>query len=311
MLEAFVTEYGLNALATELREKVKTFVIFGSKRDDDAQIDELINTEASYEKIENFIFYQGVMERGYFDENGLLSYEVNLKNIVADYYSYGMMIIDENKKSLATIKMPKIKFFTSVGGEIVIKLPITGEKNQVIFTHNEYVSYSEFESYKNQEKVDVITKANQVLLLALSLRDKKKRERQEYERIGKKEYFVCKPGKDYIEVGKMVKASDCLILWHKMGIKEREFKMLTPNVYTKGGAKLGFNEQALPDMFLNNVPKNMTRQSLFYRGGGGAGSAGISYEVGVNLSDYSKLYRGDSVEVKANVCFEAVYKGNF
>ena len=233
MIEAFLSSHGLKALKDELKEEIKNFVMFGATSDSDSILDGLVSSETSYEDIEDYIFYKGELQSGYFDSKGLLTYEVNLNNIVSDYYAYGLMILDKNNKSIATIKIPKIKFFENIGGELTIKLPVQGEKNQVIFTHNEYVTRVEFDDYRRQEKVDVLTKANQTLLLALAARDKTKSIKEDFLKIGRKDYFVLSLPENYVGLEEKIDASKNLILWHKLGIKTKTFELLkkyNPNI---------------------------------------------------------------------------------
>lgn len=311
MIEAFLSSHGLKALKDELKEEIKNFVMFGATSDSDSILDGLVSSETSYEDIEDYIFYKGELQSGYFDSKGLLTYEVNLNNIVSDYYAYGLMILDKNNKSIATIKIPKIKFFENIGGELTIKLPVQGEKNQVIFTHNEYVTRVEFDDYRRQEKVDVLTKANQTLLLALAARDKTKSIKEDFLKIGRKDYFVLSLPENYVGLEEKIDASKNLILWHKLGIKTKTFELLKKGIYTKGGDSIGYQEERLPDVFLENVGKDLSHFSLNYRGGGGADSAGTRFGTGVRLSDYNKIYSGDSVEVRSNILIEGIYKGNF
>ncbi|MCE3040476.1 hypothetical protein [Helicobacter anatolicus] len=325
MIQATPSSYGLEVLKKDLKDKIKEFVIFGDKNPENEILDKKIHTQTSYEDIKDYIFKRGLIDVGYFDKEGILTYEINLKNIITEKYSYGIMIIDEHEKSIATIKLPKVIFYEGIGAEVIIKLPVMGEKNEVVITHNEYVLRAEFESFKqgdkninyeelakktvpyiiNQDKIKQQLK--NLFTLSLLVKEKVKRERESLEKIGEHKYSIKALNKDYVKLGEILNAQEHLLLWYFFGKKERYFQMLNAGVYAKGGNQIGF--QALPDVFLENVNKNLktTTRGDFTDGYYG----GIEYDTGIKLSDYHKVFKGESVEVNANIYHEGIYRGIF
>ncbi|MCE3037510.1 hypothetical protein LW135_06710 [Helicobacter sp. faydin-H20] len=325
MIQATPSSYGLEVLKKDLKDKIKEFVIFGDKNPKNEILDKKIHTQTSYEDIKDYIFKRGLIDVGYFDKEGILTYEINLKNIITEKYSYGIMIIDDNQKSIATIKLPKVIFYEGIGAEVIIKLPVMGEKNEVVITHNEYVLRAEFESFKqgdkninyeelaqktapyiiNQDKLKQQLK--NLFTLSLLAKDKVKKERESLEKIGEHKYSIKALNKDYVKLGEILNAKDHLLLWFFFGAKMRFFNIGKSGVYAKGGNRFAYQEQALPDLDLITIANYYS----FTHQPGSSRQTVVGSISKENLSDYHKVFKGESVEVNANIYHEGIYRGIF
>lgn len=212
-----ISSFGLEILKSNLKGSIKKYVLFGDREDSDIDI----NPDTTYEDIQEKIFFTGYLERGYFDSEGFLTYEVSIRDVGEELILFGLMIVSEDNQAIATIKTQKIRLFDSVGLEFIIKLPITSQENQIIFSHNEYISKEQFEEFKKSKTIDINYLARQVLSLSLHIKEKVKREKKDYEQIGQISQFLTPLPSNWININEEIYQKDCLLLFSKLDIKKK------------------------------------------------------------------------------------------
>lgn len=140
MLNGVPTQEGLNILNSQLREQVRNFVLVGCNTHEDENLQEIINNAhtTTYEQIESYIFHRGECESIYYDENSVLTFEIELP-ISQDLscYTYGVGLIAEENILLCLTPTPKIMPIRGVGGTFVVKVAIKGNAGEIIFSNNE------------------------------------------------------------------------------------------------------------------------------------------------------------------------------
>ena len=79
-LTAVPTNQGIGILNTELRNQVTKFVLIGATNYTNATLDAILtDTEVvTYADIQGYVFYHGVVETAYFDDEGVLTFELLL-----------------------------------------------------------------------------------------------------------------------------------------------------------------------------------------------------------------------------------------
>ncbi len=175
MIKGIPTDYGIQILNSELKEQVQNYILIGKENPKDLILENLIAKEnILFNEIEEFIFHRNVIEVCYFDENGILTYEINLSNIDTDKYMYAILLIDSNNKIVASLPTPQVVLMEGVGGLITIKLPIQGEVNEVVFVNSDYISREEFEVLKESlkpPKVDIPALVEEITPLIQNKKD--------------------------------------------------------------------------------------------------------------------------------------------
>lgn len=90
-------------------------------------------------------FYTGNITRTYFDQNGVLTvlFEIPVEeNITTPANSFALL--DENNAVLVEVPLPtQIEFITGFGGEIPVKIPISGQPATVVFKADSYITETE------------------------------------------------------------------------------------------------------------------------------------------------------------------------
>ncbi len=117
------TEYGIDILKQELYEKIKSFG--------------LIDEE------DNRYFVNGIHSI-YFDGSGVLSViAIVPKEEHFTFWNKSIELLDEDEEVIVSIATPSIQFVKGVGGEIEIKLPVSGEAGEIVFKADEYITINE------------------------------------------------------------------------------------------------------------------------------------------------------------------------
>lgn len=141
MIRGIPTNYGIEILNSELKKEVQTYALIGLEIPKDSSLESIIAKEdISYDEIKDSVFYTNAIDVGYFDENGILTYEINLQNINTDKYMYAIVLLDTQNKIIAALPTPQVILIEGIGGLLVIKLPIKGAVNEVVFVSSDYVS---------------------------------------------------------------------------------------------------------------------------------------------------------------------------
>ena len=149
MIKGIPTNYGIEILNSELKKEVQTYALLGLETPKDPSLEAIIAKEdISYDEVKDSIFYTNTIDVGYFDESGILTYEINLQNINTDKYMYALILLDTQNKIVAALPTPQVILIEGIGGLLTIKLPIKGAVSEVVFVSSEYVSRAEFEAMK-------------------------------------------------------------------------------------------------------------------------------------------------------------------
>ena len=153
MIKGTPTNYGIQVLNTELKREVQSYALIGLPTPKEPSLEALITKEdLSFSEIEKYIFLRRNIDVGYFDESGILTYEVNLRNVATDKYMYALILLDTKDKVIAALPTPQVILIDGIGGLMTIKLPIKGAVNEVVFVSSEYVSRDEFNVLKQTLK---------------------------------------------------------------------------------------------------------------------------------------------------------------
>jgi len=144
-LTAVPTEEGLNILNSELRNKVTNFVLIGSNTHDLTALDELLNQDLiTYEDIESYIFFSDVVESSYYDENGVLTFNLIIPvDEDLESYTYGVGIITEDNKLVSLTRTPKIVPIKGIGGAFIVKVAVKGNAGEIVFKKSDYITLTE------------------------------------------------------------------------------------------------------------------------------------------------------------------------
>ena len=153
MIRGVPTNYGIEVLNTELKREVQSYALIGLPTPKEPSLESLITKEdLSFSEIEKYIFLRRTIDVGYFDESGILTYEINLRNVATDKYMYALILLDTKDKVIAALPTPQVILIDGIGGLMTIKLPIKGAVNEVVFVSSEYVSRDEFNVLKETLK---------------------------------------------------------------------------------------------------------------------------------------------------------------
>ncbi|WP_180980569.1 hypothetical protein [Vibrio diazotrophicus] len=130
-LQAIPTDYGIGILNSELKETVTKYQLIGA-RTYDASSDQL------------YSFYSNAIETSYYDENGVLTFVLNLPiETHFDEYLYKIYVVDNTDQVVIECETPKIALAKGIGGMVTLKVAITGESGEVIFKNGDFVTESE------------------------------------------------------------------------------------------------------------------------------------------------------------------------
>ncbi|MGL4224614.1 MAG: hypothetical protein ACRCSE_05685, partial [Vibrio sp.] len=130
-LHAITTDHGLETLSSDLRETVTQYQLIGALTPD-------ADSEALYR------FHHDEIETSYFDENGVLSFVLNLPiDLHFDEYLHQIHVMDANGLSVIECETPKVALVKGIGGMVTLKADITGVAGEVVFKHGEYITKPE------------------------------------------------------------------------------------------------------------------------------------------------------------------------
>ncbi|WP_104728613.1 hypothetical protein [Helicobacter felis] len=173
MIFAMPTAKGIEFLSTELKQDAQKYILVGAETTDNADLDRLIGrskdtqessyiSELEYSAVADYAYHEDIIDIAYFDEKKYLTFEINLGKLNTDKYLYACLIVDANNTILAVIPMPKIVLNAHIGGVLVIKLSIVGNKpGELVFLNRDFPSYTEWEAFKAQMNADFEQKARE------------------------------------------------------------------------------------------------------------------------------------------------------
>ena len=130
-LQAIPTQHGIDILNSELKDTVTKYRLIGA-----------LTHDAPSESL--YSFYENTIETSYYDENGVLTFILNLPiETHFDEYLHRIDVLDANNQSVIECATPKVALPKGVGGMITLKAAITGEPGDVVFKNGEYVTETE------------------------------------------------------------------------------------------------------------------------------------------------------------------------
>ncbi|MGI2873821.1 hypothetical protein ACRTC7_18905, partial [Vibrio fluvialis] len=130
-LQAIPTQHGIDILNSELKNTVTKFRLVGALLHD-APIESL------------YSFHEGHIETSYYDENGVLTFILNLPiEQHFEEYLHQIHVLDSNDQSVIECSTPKIALPKGIGGMVTLKAAMSGEAGQVLFKHSEFVTGTE------------------------------------------------------------------------------------------------------------------------------------------------------------------------
>ncbi len=129
-LQAIPTEYGLDILTSTLKNTVTQYALWGATTHDATDIE---------------VFHSDTIESSYFDDNGVLTFQLNLP-IETNFkeYLHKIVILDESDQVVIECATPKVALAKGIGGMVTLKAAVSGEAGEVVFKASEYVTQSEF-----------------------------------------------------------------------------------------------------------------------------------------------------------------------
>jgi len=136
-------------LKSETREKFNRQLLVGAKDSENRELLSLLNKEKrlNYDALKKFIIDEREVNTTYYDENGVLTASITLDSREKESYLYAVVLMSEDR-ALATISLLAVPFWldTISDGEIIVKLPISGEVGDVVFRNESgFVSEQEVE----------------------------------------------------------------------------------------------------------------------------------------------------------------------
>ncbi len=147
-LTALPNEQLLSFLNSKMKDKFNKFVLIGSDTNDNATLKSLLGKTADlkYKDIQNYIFKEGLCESTYFDDEGVFTGVVDLTNEDGyDKHLYAVGLFSEDRLIGTIAKTPIIFLSSQIGGMFPIKIPIRGDKGQVVFRSTKYLPEVEAE----------------------------------------------------------------------------------------------------------------------------------------------------------------------
>ncbi len=130
-LQAIPTEYGLGVLTGTLKKTATRYALLGAVTHDAAEIKP---------------FHSDSIESAYFDENGVLIFQLDLPTAI-DFkeYLHQIVILDESDKVVIECNSPKIALAKGIGGMVTLKTAVKGEAGEVVFKSGDYVTEEELQ----------------------------------------------------------------------------------------------------------------------------------------------------------------------
>ncbi len=165
-LQAIPTEYGLGVLTGTLKKTATRYALLGAVTHDAAEIKQ---------------FHSDSIESAYFDENGVLIFQLDLPTAI-DFkeYLHQIVILDESDKVVIECNTPKIALAKGIGGMVTLKTAVKGEAGEVVFKSGDYVTTEELEEFWFK-RLASLTEA------VIRLQDEQLKQRQEINNLFNKE----------------------------------------------------------------------------------------------------------------------------
>jgi hypothetical protein len=138
------TNQGLEILQTDLRENVKKFLLIGFP---DSNQTFIYNANTTLADIQDNIAGEFDISRAFYDQDGVLTFECPLPYDFEPsdnkwIYAVGLVYVDEtgNKTLVAIAETPRFEKIAGVGGNILYKVPVSGEPLSPVFSNLPYIT---------------------------------------------------------------------------------------------------------------------------------------------------------------------------
>ncbi|CAK2692516.1 hypothetical protein VCRA2126O85_10388 [Vibrio crassostreae] len=129
-LQAIPTTHGLSILTSSLKSTIKQFKLLGNIGPESADV---------YE------FYSSTIHASYYDENGVLTFEMRLPTETHfDEYMYKVHIVDDASAVVIECDTPKIALPKGIGGMLTLKSTVTGSPGDLVFQNSDFFTETEF-----------------------------------------------------------------------------------------------------------------------------------------------------------------------
>ncbi|MDO7253889.1 hypothetical protein [Helicobacter cappadocius] len=324
-----------------IREQNTQALFVGSKNPNDEVLENsLCDPNITLEELKTNAFITTDIRRAYFDEEGCLSFEVNLDYEISSENTIYALAIVSDKSVFLVANTPKIKKMQGIGGSFIIKTSIEGMQGEMIFKSDDYISSAEFEPFRVfvsdfkglLEEFEYQARLKMLLLDLENYLDteiaKEKQKLEKINKIGRKDYFYRNSlPSDYVGMGIRLKRDEYPLLWyHTLGCMGNdggaEFSIPPSGKYSKGasqGALIGeIGKSGLPNITGNlrggcdnlsgdGVFKNSGRTGWSWSGGHGGND---NNAVDFDASRSSPIYgRSEDVQVDRVHYLEGIYAG--
>lgn len=128
-LQAIPTELGLSILSSHLKESVTQYALVGS---------------LTFDATELNAFYTNTIETSYFDENGVLTFILNLPiETHFDEYLHQIQILDTQGQIVIECATPKVALAKGIGGMVTLKAAVRGSVGEVVFKSSDFITTTE------------------------------------------------------------------------------------------------------------------------------------------------------------------------
>lgn len=129
-LQAIPTPHGLSILTSSLKSTIKQFKLLGNTGPESANV---------YE------FYSSTIHASYYDENGVLTFEMRLPiETHFDEYMYRVHIVDDASAVVIECETPKVALPKGIGGMLTLKSTVTGIPGDLVFQNSDFLTETEF-----------------------------------------------------------------------------------------------------------------------------------------------------------------------
>jgi len=164
----------IELLKSELVKTANKFILIGSNDSTNQTLEDILNTNFSYDDIKDYIYYQDEIHSSYRDNNGALTFSTVIPSeIQLTQWSYAVTIITADNKLIATTRVGKMQLVSGIGLEQLIKLTVSGEPNTIIFKKDNYLTEDEaHEIYINKMVRPLVANTNYMLVIHNKLMEK-------------------------------------------------------------------------------------------------------------------------------------------
>ncbi|MBL0703219.1 MAG: hypothetical protein JJV95_04480 [Sulfurospirillum sp.] len=138
----------LEIIKNELKKNVKKYILVGSNDSNNLTLENILDSDFTYNDVKNFIYYEHELHNSIFDSDGNLSMEVLVPaNSKLLDWSYALIIVSENNDLIATTKLPKMQMDEGIGMQLTVKIPVSGEAGTINFKANDLITWNEADEF--------------------------------------------------------------------------------------------------------------------------------------------------------------------